>query len=247
MFLDIYFVYLISGIILLPCILISAWASAKVHTTFSKYDKLPTSTDWTGSDTARMLLEKNNVYGITVARGKGKLTDNFNPKTMTVTLSESTYDSNSVSAVAVSAHEIGHVVQREHGYLFYRLRGALVPITNFGTMLAFPLVIVGVLITWIASVTEIGNIIVFIGVCLYGLSTLFSLVTLPVELNASARAKRMLAEAGILVTKEEQKAASKVLSAAAMTYFAALLTSLLMFLRFLLYVFILLGGRRRND
>lgn len=166
---------------------------------------------------------------------------------MTVTLSESTYDSNSVSAVAVSAHEIGHVVQREHGYLFYRLRGALVPITNFGTMLAFPLVIIGVLITWIASVTEIGNIIVFIGVCLYGLSTLFSLVTLPVELNASARAKRMLAETGILVTKGEQKAASKVLSAAAMTYFAALLTSLLLFLRFLLYVFILLGGRRRND
>ncbi len=246
MFLDIYFVYLLSGLILLPCILISAFASARVHSVFAKYDGMPTSSDWTGGDTARMLLEKNNVFGVQVTHGKGRLTDNFNPKTMTVTLSDSTYTSNSVAAVAVSAHEIGHVVQREEGYLFYRLRGALVPVTNFGTMLALPLVIVGVLLTWVAALTEIGNIVVFIGICLYGLSTLFTLITLPVELNASSRAKRMLAQTGVLVTKEEQRAASKVLSAAAMTYFAALLTSLLLFLRFLLYVFVLLGGRRRD-
>ena len=146
MFLDIYFVYLLSGLILLPCILISAFASARVHSVFAKYDGMPTSSDWTGGDTARMLLEKNNVFGVQVTHGKGRLTDNFNPKTMTVTLSDSTYTSNSVAAVAVSAHEIGHVVQREEGYLFYRLRGALVPVTNFGTMLALPLVIVGVLL-----------------------------------------------------------------------------------------------------
>ena len=113
-------------------------------------------------------------------------------------------------------------------------------------MFAFPLVILGVLLTWLSALAEVGNIIVFIGICLYGLSTLFTLVTLPVELNASSRAKAMLAQTGVLVTAEEKKAASKVLSAAAMTYFAALLTSLLMFLRFLLYVFVLLGGRRKN-
>ncbi len=246
MFIDIYFVYLLSGLILLPCMILSIWASAKVHTTFNKYSQMPTSSNWSGSDTARMLLERNNAYGIEVVRGKGKLTDHFNPKTMTVSLSQSTYDSTSVAAVAVSAHEIGHVVQREEGYAFYRLRTALVPITNVGTMLAFPLVIVGVLLTWIAALTEVGNIIVFIGVCLYGLSTLFSLITLPVELNASARAKRMLAETGVLVSDEEKRAASKVLSAAAMTYVAALLTSLLLFFRFLLYVLVLTGGRKRR-
>lgn len=113
-------------------------------------------------------------------------------------------------------------------------------------MLAFPLVIVGVLLTWLSALAEVGNIVVFLGICLYALSTVFTLITLPVELNASSRAKSMLAETGVLVTSEEKKAAAKVLSAAAMTYFAALLTSLLLFLRFLLYVFVLLGGRRKN-
>lgn len=244
MFSDFYFVYMLSGLILLPCVLISVWASTKVHSTFKKYDAMSTSTSWTGSDTARMLLERNNVYGVQVVRGKGKLTDNFNPSAMCVTLSESTYDSTSVAAVAVSAHEVGHVVQREEGYFFYKLRNFLVPVTNIGSALAFPLVILGVLLTWLSALTEVGNIVVFIGVCLYGLSTLFSLVTLPVELNASARAKAMLSENGVLVLDAEKKAAAEVLSAAAMTYFAALLTSLLLFFRFLLYVLLLTKGRR---
>lgn len=245
MFYDIYFIYLISGIILLPCIFISIWASTKVHSTFAKYDAMPTSTDWTGSDTAQMLLERNNLNGIRVQPGKGTLTDHFNPATQTVTLSESTYSSSSVAAVAVSAHEIGHVLQKEEEYIPYRLRTVLVPITNFGTRLALPLVLIGALLQWLTAATEIGNIIVFIGVCLYGLSTVFSLVTLPVELNASRRAKTMLAETGVLVTDEEKRAASKVLSAAAMTYVAALLVSLLYFLRFLLYVFLLVGRNRK--
>lgn len=245
-FSDVYLIYLCSGLVILPCLLLAAWASARVHSTYNKYNKLPTSTDWTGSDTARMLLEKNGIADIAVVRGKGKLTDNFNPRSKTVTLSESTYASNSVAAVAVSAHEIGHVVQRARGYAFYRLRTALVPLTNIGSMLAFPVVIVGVILEWTLASSTAGNIVVFTGICLYALSTLFCLVTLPVELNASSRAKKMLAETGVLVTEEEQKAASKVLSAAAMTYVASLLTSLVYFLRFLLYVF-LLTGRRRND
>ena len=236
MFSDLYFIYLVSGIIILPCILLSLWASAKVHTTFNKYDRMPTSTDWSGGDTARMLLERRGLQGIQVVPGKGKLTDNFNPTTQTVTLSQSSYDSTSVAAVAVSAHEIGHVMQQEDDYLPYRMRA----------ILAIPLVLAGVLLQWLTVLTEVGNIVVFIGVCMYGLSTIFMLVTLPVELNASHRAKEMLAETGVLVTKEEKRAASKVLSAAAMTYVAALLTSLLYFLRFLLYVFILTGRHRRD-
>ena len=176
-------------------------------------------------------------------RGKGRLTDNFNPANMTVTLSESTYDSASVAAVAVAAHEIGHVVQREEGYLFYRLRTVLVPITNFGTRLALPLVIIGLLLEWLLQYSEIGNIVVFVGVCLYALSTVFLLVTLPVELDASRRAKAMLCENGVITTADERAAASKVLGAAAMTYVASLLTSLVFFLRFL--AFVLMFSRRK--
>lgn len=246
LFTDAYLIYLLSGLIILPCLILAGWASARVHTTFNKYNKVPTSTDWTGSDTARMLLERNGITDIAVVRGKGKLTDNFNPRSKTVTLSESTYSSNSVAAVAVSAHEIGHVVQRAHGYAFYKLRTALVPLTNIGSMLAFPVVIVGVILEWTLATTTVGNVVVFVGICLYALSTIFCLVTLPVELNASSRAKKMLAETGVLVTREEQRAASKVLSAAAMTYVASLLTSLVYFLRFLLYIFLLTGRRNKN-
>ena len=243
-FSDIYLIYLVSIVIILPCILLASWASARVHSTFNKYNRMQTSTDWTGSDVTRMLLEKNGCQNINVLRGKGKLTDNYNPSTQAITLSESTYDSNSVAAVAVCAHEVGHVVQRYEGYFPYKLRTALVPLTNIGTMLALPLAILGIILEWTLATTEVGNVIVFIAVCLYGLSTLFTLVTLPVELNASRRAKQMLAETGVLTTREEQKAASKVLSAAAMTYVAALVTSLFYFLRFLLYV-ALLSRRRR--
>ena len=243
-FTDIYLVYLVSALLLLPCILLAAWASARVHSTYGKYSRMPTSSDWVASDCARMLLERNGCSDVSVVRGKGHLTDNFNPAAMTVTLSESTYDSNSVAAVAVCAHEVGHVVQRSEGYLPYKLRKALVPITNIGSMLAFPLAIVGIILEWTLATTEIGNVVVFIAVCLYGLSTLFTLVTLPVELNASRRAKAMLAETGVLTTREEQKAAATVLSAAAMTYMAALLTSLVYFLRFLFYIALL--SRRRK-
>lgn len=245
MFADLYLIYIISGIIILPCIILSVWASTKVHSAYAAFDKIPTSSDWTGSDAARMLLEKNGIYDINVVKGKGKLTDHFDPRKNIVSLSESTYNSNSVAAVAVAAHEIGHVVQKKKGYLFYNLRTLLVPITNFGSYLALPLVILGVILGLTMATSSAGNILVFVGVCLYGLSTLFTLVTLPVELNASRRAKKMLAETGVLQTEQEKKGAEKVLSAAAMTYVAALLTSLVYFIRFLLYVF-LLTGRNRN-
>ena len=242
-FLDYYTFYLVSIIILLPAILISAWASGRVYSTFHKFDRYPTASDWTGSDVARMLLERNKIYGVSVVPSKGVLTDNFNPSNMSVTLSQSTYSSNSIAAVAVAAHEIGHVIQREEGYGPYKLRSILVPITNFGSRIAIPLVIVGIILEFLLAVTAIGNVIVFIGVCAYGLSFLFTLITLPVELNASKRARELLVETGVLTTKQEIKGAKKVLSAAAMTYIASALVSLVYFLRFL--AFILLLKRRR--
>ena len=156
----------------------------------------------------------------------------------------SSYGSASVAAVAVAAHEVGHVMQKKSGYVPYKIRNVLVPVTNIGARLALPLVIVGVLLDLFLTVTSmpVGQWLVYIGIALYGLSTLFMLVTLPVEYNASRRAKKMLIEDGIL-TQEELPGASKVLSAAALTYVASLLISLLYFLRFAM-IFLSLLRRR---
>ncbi len=228
------------------CMIFSAIASAKVSSSFSKYDKVRCRSGMTGYNTANLLMKANGVYDISVGCVKGNLTDHYHPAKRIVNLSESTYNSNSVAAVAVAAHEIGHVMQKQDGYLLYRLRTALVPIVNFGSSLSIPLVLFGLLLDWfVATVNEnIGFYIALLGVILYGGSLLFALVTLPVELNASKRAGKMLLEEGVL-TQDEMLAAKKVLSAAAMTYFASLLTSLVNFLRFLVRVLTMFG--RRNN
>lgn len=237
--------FLFIGLFLL-CALFSTWASRKVHTTYEAFADEYTRSNMTGYDTAVRLLRANGIYDVSVGRTKGRLTDHFNPKKKLVNLSEATYGSNSVAAVAVAAHEIGHVVQKERGYLPYKLRTALVPIANIGSRLAMPLVIVGLLLELtIASGASAGYYCALIGVALYGLSTVFTLVTLPVELDASRRAKSMLVEEGILA-EEESRGAEKVLGAAALTYVAALATSLVYFLRFLYWVLLLFGGRRKN-
>ncbi len=241
-----YFLFLL---ILLPFIALSAWASARVNSTYAKYDGLPNSSHMTGYDTAVRLLRKNGVHGISVNRVPGRLTDHYHPAKRQVNLSQSTYGSASVAAVAVAAHEIGHVMQKQKGYIPYRLRTALVPAVNIGSRLALPLVLLGIILdlcfgfTEAAEATTAGQWLMYIGIGLYSLSTLFMLVTLPVEFNASARAKKMLVSEGIL-TREELDGAGKVLSAAAMTYVASMLVSLVYFLRFLLIVLPFL--RRRN-
>ena len=209
---------------------------------------MATSSRMTGYDTARRLLSANGIKDISVGRVKGHLTDHYHPKKKIVNLSEGVYGSDSLAAVAVAAHEVGHVVQKKKGYLFYRIRTALVPITNIGSRLAIPLVLVGLLLDLATGFTQeitLGYVLAMVGVALYGLSTLFSLVTLPVELNASRRAKKMLVAQGI-VTEEELPYADQMLDAAAMTYVASLLTSLIYFLRFFIWIMILFGGRRRD-
>lgn len=239
-----YFYYFFIAII--ACALFSAWASSRVHSTFSAFSQERLSSNMTGYDTAVRLLRANGIYDVSVERTKGRLSDHFDPRKKVVRLSQSTFGDNSVAAVAVAAHEIGHVVQKEKGYLPYKLRTALVPIANFGSYLALPLVLIGlVLDLLVGSIGNAGWYLALVGVVLYGLSTLFTLVTLPVELNASKRAKRMLLEEGI-VQEDELYGAEKVLSAAALTYLAALLTSLVYFLRFAWYVFMLFGRNRRD-
>jgi len=229
------------------CMLLSAIASGKVRSAFNKYNSVRCRSGKSGYDTVSTLLRGRDVWDISVGRVGGFLTDHYHPKKAIVNLSESTYNSASVAAVAVAAHEVGHVMQKKEGFAFYKIRTALVPVVNFGTYLAMPLVLVGLLFDYFVATVDAntGFYIALVGVALYGGSLLFALITLPVELDASRRAKAMLVSDGIL-RKDELPMASEVLSAAALTYLASLLTSLVFFLRFLFYV-LALFGRRNNS
>ncbi len=241
-----YFIFF--GLLLL-CAIFAGSASAKVHSTYQAQREIGTRSHSTGYDTAVRLLRAGGVKDISVGRVQGELTDHYHPKKKVVNLSESVYGSDSVAAVAIAAHEIGHVIQRKKGYFPYKIRALLVPIANIGSRLALPLVLVGLILdVFVASTqnSDVGYYLALVGVAAYGLSTLFMLATLPVEYDASRRAKRMLVKEGIL-TEEELPYAEKMLSAAAMTYVASLLTSLVYFLRFAVWVLILFGGSRRRD
>lgn len=242
-----YYYFISFGLILL-CAVIAGSASRKVHTTYEAQKEIGTRSHATGYDTAVKLLRANGIKDISVGRVKGVLTDHYHPTKKIVNLSEGVYGSDSIASVAVSAHEIGHVVQKKRGYLPYKLRTILVPITNLGSRLAIPLVLLGIVLDLFVGLNQNSNIgyyTALIGVALYGLSTVFALVTLPVEYDASRRAKKMLLEEGIL-TEEEMPYAEEMLSAAAKTYVASLLTSLVYFLRFALWVLLLFGNRRRD-
>lgn len=228
------------------CTVFSLFASAKVNRAFAKNNAIANRSRMTGYDTAVRLLRSNGVYDVSIGKIRGSLTDHYNPAKSVINLSESTYGNDSIAAVAVAAHEAGHVMQNQNGYLPYKLRAALVPFVNFGSRAAMPLVLIGVLIDLLSmqASSNVGFYVALIGVVLYGLSLIFALVTLPVELDASRRAKKMLVAEGFL-TAAELDGASEVLSAAALTYLASLLTSLVYFLRFLVYVLTIFG--RRND
>ena len=229
------------------CMLISLWANAKVHSAYEKYGRVYTRSGMDGYNTALTLLRSNGVYDVSVGRVEGNLTDHYHPKKGVVNLSQGVYANSSVASVAIAAHEVGHVMQNKKGYLFYNFRTALVPIVNIGSRLAMPLVVIGLLIDLLATSADAktGFYIAMVGVVLYGGAFLFSLITLPVELNASKRAKKMLLESGILY-EDEIKGANAVLSSAAFTYLASLLTSFVYFMRFLLYVLTIFGRRNNN-
>lgn len=212
----------------------SFWAQIKVNSTFSKYSKVTSRRNLTGADAAQTILRRNGLSNVRVERVSGSLTDHYDPRTNVVRLSESVYDSNSVAAIGVAAHECGHAIQHAANYGPIKLRTAIIPATRIGSSLAMPLILIGLLF----SMTGLA----YIGVAFFALSTLFQLVTLPVEFNASSRALTTLEDYGTL-DDGELKGAKKVLSAAAMTYVAALAVSAVNLLR--LMSIVSSGSRRR--
>lgn len=220
-------------LLLIPAMIFALYAQFKVNSTFNKYSKVGNSRGITAAETARRILDANGLHDVKVVRVSGHLTDNFNPKTNTVSLSESTYSSTSVAAIGVAAHECGHAVQHATGYVPVKARTALVPVTNIGSSLGWVLILVGLIF---ASYN-----LAMIGILLYSLMAVFQAVTLPVEFNASSRALKTL-ESDYILYEDELPMAKKVLSAAALTYVAALVSSLATLFRLILIVN---RGRRR--
>ena len=226
-------------VLVLPCILLSLWASSNVNSTFKRYAKQFSSRRITGADAARRVLAANGVHGVRIDRVSGNLTDHFDPKTNVIRLSDSVYDSTSTAAIGVACHEAGHAVQYAESYAPIKLRAAIIPITTFGSKIAMPLILAGILLSALGSFSDT---LVYLGILAFSLSLVFQLVTLPVEFNASRRAMRAIEDANIL-TSEEQKGARKTLKAAALTYVAATAVALAQLLRLIM----IFGGRRRND
>ncbi|MFR8003718.1 MAG: zinc metallopeptidase [Hydrogeniiclostridium sp.] len=227
-----YFLYM------LPAIIISMVAQFKVNSAFKKYSQISTLRGVTGRESAGQVLRYGQVTGVEIQPTSGRLTDHFDPRSGIIRLSQPVYDVNSIAAVGVAAHEAGHAIQHARGYMPIKLRSALVPITNIGSNLSVPLILIGLMLP-----VEY-DFVVTIGILLYSLMVVFQLVTLPVEFNASSRALKALDEAGIL-QEEELRGAKKVLSAAAMTYLAATFTALMSLLR-LLAIVAARQGRNRN-
>lgn len=214
---------------------LSMIASAKVNSTFNKYSRVRSASGMTGAEAAQRILQQNGIYDVTVEHVSGNLTDHYDPKNKVLRLSDATYASNSVAAVGVAAHECGHALQHNVGYLPLRIRSAIVPAANIGSRLGIPIILLGVLLS--------GNyFLIQLGIWVFSLAVLFQIVTLPVEFNASNRAMAMMERYGIL-SGEELHSTRKVLSAAAMTYVAAAASSILQLLRLV----ILFGGNRRRD
>lgn len=209
-------------------------ASARVKTTFNKYNRVRSMSGMTGAQAAERILHSASIYDVSVQHISGDLTDHYDPRNKTLSLSDSTYSSTSVAAVGVAAHECGHAIQHQQDYAPLSIRSAIVPVANLGSFAAWPLILIGMFIT-----SSTGSLLINIGILCFSLSVLFQLVTLPVEFNASSRAIHILGQTGIL-REEELHGTKKVLGAAALTYVAGAAAAILQLLRLL----ILTNGRR---
>ena len=225
-------------VLVMPCVLFSLWASSSVNSTFKKYSSQMSRRGITGAQAAERVLRSNGVSGVRIERVNGNLTDHYDPRTNVIRLSDSVYGNTSTAAIGVACHEAGHAVQYAQSYAPIKFRAAIIPITNIGSKLAMPLILIGLLF---AVFENLSYSFVYLGIACFGLSLVFQLVTLPVEFNASRRALAAI-ETGELLTEEEQKGARKTLRAAAMTYVAATAVALAQLLRL-----ILIFGRRRRD
>ena len=220
-------------LIMIPCLILSLVCSAAVKSRFSKYSKVPNSRNLTGAQAAYQLLSAHGVTGVTIEHVAGNLTDHFDPRTNTIRLSDSVYGSTSVAAVGVACHEAGHAVQHAEGYFPNKLRSAILPVANIGSRLSWIIIIIGMLLP------VKYNFVITIGIILFSAAVLFTLITLPVEFNASSRALKTIKETRML-NESEYAGAKSTLSAAAMTYVASAATATLQLLRL-----ILIANRRR--
>lgn len=232
--------YYLLGFILLPGILLAMYASIKVNTTYSKYSRVASASGLTAAQVAELMLRNAGLYDVRITCIGGNLTDHFDPRTRTLALSQGVYHSTSVAAIGVAAHEVGHAIQHSEGYVPLKLRSAMVPVINISSRLLWPILIIGLLFTFLIEIPLLGDIFLIAGLVVFGGSLIFSLVTLPVEFNASSRAYRTLIDNQIL-SVQEANLSKKVLNAAALTYVASMVMALLNLLRFLL-----IFGRHNN-
>lgn len=223
-------------ILVLIGVAICLFASSRVNSVFRRYSTVRSRSGLTGREAAERILRANGIYDVTVRHIPGNLTDHYDPRNKTLGLSDSTYGSASVAAIGVAAHECGHAAQHATGYAPLKFRGALVLVANFGSTLAWPLILIGLFLR-----SDTAVIFINMGILLFSAAVLFQLVTLPVEFNASSRAVKVLETTGMLYP-EEIRQTKAVLGAAALTYVASAASAILQLLRLLL-----ITGRRRND
>lgn len=226
-----YFQYLL---FMLPAIILVIWAQWLVKSRYKKYSGITTSLRVTGKEMAERILKANGINDVSIARINGQMTDNFNPKVKVIFLSDGVYDSTSIAAVGIAAHEAGHAVQHATGYFPIKVRTAIVPVCNIGAGFGLPLCILGCIFAL--------EPLVYAGLILFSLATVFQFVTLPVEFNASRRALAFI-ESSDLISRDEYVGAKKMLTAAAMTYVAALAQSML---QLLFYIIRFTGNGRRK-
>ncbi len=227
-------------ILVMPFVLLSIAASLNVNRTFEKYSRQHSMRRITGAEAAQRVLSANGGGNVRIERISGQLNDHYDPRENVIRLSDAVYGSTSTAAIGVACHEAGHAVQYAQSYAPMQLRAAIIPVTNIGSRLAMPLILLGLVLSYFAN---FSYLLVYLGIACFGLSLVFQLVTLPVEFNASRRAMQAIEGAGIL-TQEEQVGARKTLTAAAMTYVAATAVALMQLLRLLMLF--TGGGRRRR-
>ena len=231
-----YYYYDWTYLLVLIGVVVCMAASSRVRSVFSRYSRVRSHSGMTGKEAAEQILRRNGIYDVQVIHIPGNLTDHYNPGKKTLGLSDSVYNSSSVAAIGVAAHECGHAVQHAVGYAPLTIRGALVPVANFGSALSWPLILIGLLMN-----SQMSALLINLGILLFSAAVLFQIVTLPVEFNASGRAVKALESSGMLYP-EEVGDVKKVLRAAALTYVASAASMILQFLRL-----IIIGGRRTND
>lgn len=225
-------------VLVMPAVIFAFWASAKVNSTYNEYSNHHNTKNITACQAARAVLDANGLGDVKIERVKGNLTDHFDPRTNVIRLSENVYSSTSTAAIGVACHEVGHAIQHSVEYAPAKIRMAIVPVTNIGSRLAIPLILLGVLL---GGLSIYFYNLIYVGIACFGLSAIFQLVTLPTEYDASKRAIESI-EYNNILAGDEVVGAKKVLNAAALTYVAALAVSLMQFLRILL----MFGGRRRS-